>query len=118
MGKLRSTPYRRGRAFEVRVRHAIESRGWTVVRAAGSKGAIDLVAWTTEPNRLHMGTHLALIQCKVDGRTDPAERARLIKLAPPWLDKLYVACVVGKRIVFRPVREWSSIRWYSLEGVF
>ncbi len=118
MGKLRSTPYRRGRAFEVRVRHAIESRGWTVVRAAGSKGIVDLVAWYRNGSIWNASAQVALIQCKMDGRMDPASRARLIKAAPLWLDKVYVASAHNRHVVFRPVRDWEHIRWYSLEGVF
>ena len=38
------TQYRRGRAIEWKARKELESRGFTVIRSAGSKGVFDLVA--------------------------------------------------------------------------
>lgn len=49
--------YVKGRAFEHRVRKIKESNGYTVVRSAGSKGAIDLIAWDQ--------FSFELIQCKI-----------------------------------------------------
>lgn len=37
--------YVKGRAFEYAVRKHYESKGYTVIRSAGSKGKIDLLAW-------------------------------------------------------------------------
>lgn len=39
-------PYAKGRAREQRARHLLQELGWLVVRAAGSKGSADLVAWS------------------------------------------------------------------------
>jgi len=36
--------YSKGRRLEYKVKHRLEAKGWYVVRSAGSKGLIDLVA--------------------------------------------------------------------------
>lgn len=41
--------YVKGRAFEHAVRKHYESKGYTVIRSAGSKGKIDLIAWNIIP---------------------------------------------------------------------
>ena len=43
--------YRKGRRGEHRARAALEAAGFTVVRAAGSKGLADLVAWDAQSIR-------------------------------------------------------------------
>ena len=40
--------YLQGRAAEYLAQREWEAEGWTTVRAAGSKGAIDIVAWRAE----------------------------------------------------------------------
>lgn len=68
------TRYRRGRDFEYRVRDELLARGYYVIRAAGSKGAVDLVA-------LHTSEPTLFVQCKRDGRLPGAEAAKLRALA-------------------------------------
>jgi Holliday junction resolvase len=68
------TQYAIGKRFEDKVRANLESDGYGVVRAGGSRGAADLVA-------LKSGQTL-IIQCKrTNGQLPPAERAKLLDLA-------------------------------------
>lgn len=75
--------YQRGRRAEWEVRKAYEAQGATVVRAAGSKGAVDLVAWTE-----HGGS---FIQVKAGRPASPAEIRRLMDLPRPkgWAVQLW-----------------------------
>jgi Holliday junction resolvase len=65
--------YARGTAFERTVRTALRDDGYEVIRSAGSKTKIDLVA-------IKRG-ELLFVQCKINGLCPPAERARLRDLA-------------------------------------
>jgi len=70
------THYARGAAFERRVRKELEEDGWFVVRSAGSKGVVDLVALREKGNVLRV----RLVSCKLNGYVPPAEREQLRKL--------------------------------------
>jgi len=65
--------YARGAAFERAVRHHLEDDGYDVIRSAGSKGAIDIVAM--KPGEL------LFIQCKISGTVPPSERAEILRVA-------------------------------------
>lgn len=65
--------YRRGRAFEYRVKHHLEKHGCFVVRSASSHGPADLVA-------LKEGKAL-LVQCKMRGNLSKVEKEELIHAA-------------------------------------
>lgn len=66
--------YARGARVENQVRDHLGERGYDVVRSAGSKGKIDLVAFNDH--------ELCFIQVKItDGQTSPAERRELIRQA-------------------------------------
>ncbi|MFC8797333.1 hypothetical protein ACFT2C_06345 [Promicromonospora sp. NPDC057138] len=67
------TRYDAGRRFEWRVRDELVDDGYAVIRSAGSKTKVDLVA--IEPGQW------LLVQCKRDGRISPAERTKLLSLA-------------------------------------
>jgi Holliday junction resolvase len=67
--------YNRGAAFERRVKVFFEAEGWYAIRAAGSKGAADVVA-------LRFGRRPALIACRpITNKPNPEEMARLEKCA-------------------------------------
>ena len=70
------THYARGAAFERKVRRLLEEDGWFVVRSAGSRGAVDLIALRERGNVLRV----QLISCKLDGYVPPTERERLLEL--------------------------------------
>jgi len=59
------TNYKRGYNFEKRVQKALEDKGYFVVRSAGSKGPVDLVA--IDDGQVY------LIQCKRQGHMPPQE---------------------------------------------
>ena len=74
--KTARTAGKRGSDFERTVKKDLESKGYTVVRSAGSRGPIDLVAmrYTVAPIRL------LLIQCKIDGCLVGDERKALLSI--------------------------------------
>lgn len=82
--------YQRGTAFERQVREDLRERGYTVIRAAGSKGdsKVDLVAISGTARH-----PLVFLQCKLDGKLGPAERTR-IRQVSLWAGAL--AVVAGK----------------------
>jgi Holliday junction resolvase len=53
---------RKGADFERRVKRHLKRQGWCVIRAAGSRGPVDLVAIRRDG---HGGSEVRLIQCKV-----------------------------------------------------
>lgn len=67
------TQYSRGADFERKVKKLWEAEGYFVVRSAGSKGPVDLVAFGA--------TRPVLIQCKISGRISKAKLIELVELA-------------------------------------
>ena len=67
------TQYNDGRRFEYKVRDALREDGYEVLRSAGSKTKIDLVAM--KPGQI------IFVQCKLNGLCSPAERSKLRDLA-------------------------------------
>jgi len=76
--------YRRGYAFELRVKRSLEKRGYFVVRSSGSHGPADLLAVSKD------GKVLA-IQCKLDGYLPPKEFRKLLVLATRYPVAPYLA---------------------------
>lgn len=73
-----TTNYRRGYDFEMRIKKEWERRGCWVIRAAGSKGEADLVAFPRAGSSLLPW----LIQCKWSkGGISGKERKALVDLA-------------------------------------
>lgn len=70
------THYTDGRRFEYVTRDDLLRDGYEVLRSAGSKTKIDLVAFKP--------AQVLLVQCKLDGKLSPAERAVLLRVAG-WL---------------------------------
>lgn len=70
--------YQRGRRAEWRSRDRLRQAGYTVVRAAGSKGVFDLIGWTE--------TETLLVQVKCDRWPSPAELTLLrdVPTPPGW----------------------------------
>lgn len=76
--------YRKGADFERELKRRMEAEGWFVVRSAGSKTPVDIVAIR--------GVEIKLIQCKNTGRGLPkVEREKLLNLKPLWKYEVYCA---------------------------
>jgi holliday junction resolvase Hjr len=74
--------YRAGRDFEYKVRDNLTADGYEVIRAAGSKGPVDLVAFKGGMQRGTWHSQLLFIQAKRrDGTISPADRAELLRVA-------------------------------------
>lgn len=61
------TQYRRGADFERQLKRYLEGLGYFVIRSAGSKGPVDLVAFDTL-YPAERGDKPFFIQCKLSGR--------------------------------------------------
>jgi|GEM_PF-906068 len=85
----KNTAYKRGRAFEYRVKKHFEKQGYYVVRKYASKGAEDLIAIKsmdlTETNAVpNYSSEVFFIQCKnlkVEKKLKRIDAERLIALA-------------------------------------
>ena len=66
--------YSDGRKLEYRVQADLEADGYWTIRAPGSKGKADVVAFKPGPEIL-------FVQCKISGDMGPDERAALVELA-------------------------------------
>lgn len=106
-----ATNYERGRAFEYRARDQLTLMGAVfVVRSAGSKTKIDLVAgfpalqsymeWPPEPD-------VWLVQCKRDGKLPADEREALLRAAEATGCSPYLAQAGpnGRGVEFIPITE-------------
>ncbi len=67
--------YARGRRLEYQARNLLIARGYTVVRSAGSKGPVDLVAWNER--------HVLFIQVKANGQVRSADKQKLLGFPIP-----------------------------------
>jgi len=101
--------YERGRAFEYAVKKKLEERGWTVIRAAGSHGWADLVAWKE-------GTPTLIIQCKKYSAKD-TELKEYKKMLPL---REYIGWNTPRIYVFvdRPKRGVRRWRWLTPDGTW
>lgn len=82
--------YAKGTRFERKTRTHLAANGYTVIRAAGSKGSakVDLVA-------IKPGQQL-YIQCKDDGCLPPGEWDRLVEVSA-WVGAIPVLAANGPR---------------------
>jgi Holliday junction resolvase len=67
-----ASQYRRGADFERKLKLYLEGLGYFVIRSAGSKGPVDLVAF---------GEDIYFIQCKLTGNISQAKLDELTELA-------------------------------------
>jgi holliday junction resolvase Hjr len=86
--------YRGGADFEREVRAALAADGYQlVIRSAGSKTKVDLVAFKTD--------QVLFVQCKRNGVCPPAERAELLRVAG-LLPSIAVPVVASRpRVTYR-----------------
>ena len=110
--------YSRGAALERRVKAKLEALGWSVTRAAGSKGRVDLVAVRSAQGHERWGvltTRAVYVQVKRDGQISPRERLDLATEAKKAGAECFV--VTGDYWV-REVSDWHGRDWESLSEVF
>ena len=74
------TNYARGANFERTVKADLEKRGYLVIRAAGSHGIMDLVAFRP-PRKPYATGETWFVQCKIHGTISPADRKELYETA-------------------------------------
>ena len=83
-----ATNYQRGAAFERQVKKELEAMGLLVVRSAGSKGPVDLIA-------VNEAGGVLLIQCKVSSKANErklkATKRELKKLADKYNASAWLA---------------------------
>jgi hypothetical protein len=80
--RWRVTRYERGRQLEYRVRDALLEANFFVVRSAGSKGCVDLVALPrVDASRYWAPRSTLLVQCKIGGVLPPGEWNDLVREA-------------------------------------
>ena len=77
------TNYARGATFERTVKADLMLRGYLVIRAAGSHGIMDLVAFRP-PRVPYVTGEIWFIQAKIHGKMSPAERRELYETAAKW----------------------------------
>lgn len=82
------TAYQVGKRFEDKIRDHLRSEGYEVIRSAGSKTKIDLLAF--KPGQL------LLVQAKRDGVCSAAEWDRLVEVAS-WVGAVPLLAVNGPR---------------------
>lgn len=82
-----TTNGQRGAKFEHETRDVLTDNGYVVIRSAASKSPVDLVALTSKgwlydnETLIPVPGHVLLIQCKTNGKCDPAEWNHLYELA-------------------------------------
>lgn len=77
-----TTNYQRGYRAEIKVRRHLEDSGWKVVRAGGSKGEADLVAFKFDsPEKGHLD--LLFVQVKRNMRVPSKEMKAFLRAFPP-----------------------------------
>lgn len=91
--------YNRGARFERRVRDYLAKKGWVVIRSAGSRSPVDLVA--------ARGGEVLVIQCKRDGSSSLAERCQLYTVAGEFEARPIIAEAPGGHILWAQVDEWG-----------
>lgn len=91
------TQYQNGTRFELRVKKQLEEDGYLVVRSAGSKGRVDLIA-------MKQGEHVG-IQAKTSGQISPAE----------W-NEFFAACRAAGLIPVIAERAGRALVFWELTG--
>ena len=87
--------YRAGAHFETRVRRYLKGKGWVVIRSAGSRGAVDLVA--------ARGGEIVLLQCRVGGEFSLPQRLGLYAIASEFEGRGILTWRSGREIMWHEV---------------
>lgn len=113
------TRYDAGRRLEYKARDVLTEAGYFVVRSAGSKGPVDLVALLVDP---HAGKRCRcirpdrprrlLVQCKRDGALAPAKWNELYELA----QQTDAVAVLAEFFPRGPVLWWKIVGPKTVRG--
>jgi Holliday junction resolvase-like predicted endonuclease len=98
-GIIMNPKYRQGVMFEYEVRNWLEEKGWLVIRSAGSKSPIDLVA--VRQNQT------LLVQCKKGTKPPRAERKTLSLLEGKTGKNIQVLIAYKRKFA-------RNIEWYTM----
>jgi Holliday junction resolvase len=101
--------YVRGRAFEYRVKKELETKGYMVVRSAGSKSPFDLVAISLKVQY----PDIMLVQCKYGAKISKKERDNLHALSKKFPRNVFIVTAWAKPN--KPIKYFDSdnieIKW-------
>ncbi len=89
------TAYRKGRRAEYLLKKKLEDEGWFVVRSAGSRGVVDLVALKDD--------QVMLIQVQMGSYISHQKRQQLKELTSHVRGKVVVAVYWGRQWKFMEV---------------
>lgn len=90
--------YKSGADFERLCKAALESEGYACVRSAGSHSPADIIA-------MRAGETPVAVQCKRDGRLDPAEWNGFLE----WCEQAGALPVMAEKVR-------GGIRWHEIKG--
>ena len=97
------TNYSRGAKFEYRVRAWYERKGYTVIRAAGSHGAADLIAWYAKYGSV---PDVVVIQCKCGKKKSyvkAIDELNAMRIPENWRRELWIS--EGKKTFVRDLAD-------------
>ena len=104
------TRYQSGRELEYRVRDLLSEAGYFVVRSAGSRGPVDLIALAMGRTFVHLDAvelrRMLLVQCKRDGVLGPKA----------WNELFDLACETGGVPVLAEYEPRKPIKFWRLTG--
>jgi len=98
-----ATNYQRGRDLEYRVQNELRQAGFKVIRSAGSKSPVDLVA--IGPHQWPFKPALLFVQCKRDGALPPAKWNELYE----WAVLAVAAPILAEQLPKGGRRYWQLI---------
>lgn len=106
--------YRKGASFERRIKKILEAKGMFVVRSAGSKGPVDLVAFNKKYDGYlpHLHEELVypwLIQVKTLGKVRGEELGILTRLAMKYDALPVLARQLSHRIQFINLKDMGEM---------
>lgn len=119
-----ATPYQRGHRFERTVEDALARRGWRVVRSAGSRGPIDLVAWlphhppTSSRRAWPSLRRIVAVQCKRHGAITARESEALRDACRGLTTEAYVIRSNRRHLEVRLVSSAMPTSWEAFADVF
>lgn len=107
--------YSDGRKLEYAAQKALEAEGYITMRAAGSKGAVDVLGFKQG--------QVVMVQCKLDGYLTPGERAKVYGLAAmcdavPLIARWHKEGRAARQVVFGELLDTERIRTWTADHGF